>query len=418
MTPSRSTNSRRQRGSALLLIVIAAATLIGVVGLALDASHLGYMKARLQSTVDAMALAAAKRLDETGNTTAACEAARTTLNSNAQGFRELQAAMPPNITCPNATWFQIQFTGARVRVRIADVETPPSLARALIPFGFPGELGVSASAIAGPSAPLQVLCSLLPIAVCGDGPSPYFGFEPGKVYALKGKRNTNDGGVNGDYFLLKPEKSSGNENTDLRRNFAGGFGNCALIGTAPPYPRVLIKPGTNTGPVAQGINARFNDGGAAGQLPVAEFPPDVIIGEPSPKLSVGSTGEISQGSTVIVFGTQITGRNRADYLSRLAQGPSGYDIAPLPIGTGALLRREVAVPIAECSTAAELKTTVPIRGAGCFFLLQRMSSGGNNPELIAEFIENCEAAGRPGPNPGSGGPYVIQLFRDPASKDS
>ncbi|NBP09104.1 MAG: hypothetical protein EBU76_11690, partial [Gammaproteobacteria bacterium] len=80
---------KSQRGSALLLIVISAVTLIGIVGLALDASHLGYMKARLQSTVDAMALAAAKRLDETGSTTSACEAARTTLLENAEGFREL-----------------------------------------------------------------------------------------------------------------------------------------------------------------------------------------------------------------------------------------------------------------------------------------------------------------------------------------
>ena len=56
---------KSQRGSALLLIVISAVTLIGIVGLALDASHLGYMKARLQSTVDAMALAAASAIAST-----------------------------------------------------------------------------------------------------------------------------------------------------------------------------------------------------------------------------------------------------------------------------------------------------------------------------------------------------------------
>lgn len=416
MATSRSMNSRRQRGSVLLLIVVAAATLIGVVGLALDASHLGYMKTRLQSTVDAMALAAAKRLDETGNTTAACVAAKRTLDANAQGFRELEAAMPPNITCPDATWFQIEFSGARVRVRIADLQTPPSLARALIPFGFPGELGVSASALAGPSAPLQRLCSFLPIAVCSDGAPPYFGFVPRNIYVLKGKSNTNQGSVNRDFFLLEPRDQL---YSDVRRNFAGGFGACEMI---PSEDLVPIKTGSDIGPVSQGINTRFNIyQGAGGQLTAGEFPPDVIIREPSPRVTVDTTGEsLFQGATPVSKDDDLLVPIRRQYLDLLDDDPPQYDIPPRPEGTAALLRREVAVPIAECP-AAKMRTGgdgVKLRGIGCFFLLQRMSAGGNEPALIAEFIENCEAAGRPGPNPGTGGPYVIQLLRDPASKDS
>lgn len=419
-----------QRGSALLLIVIAAVTLIGVVGLALDASHLGYMKARLQSTVDAMALAAAKRLDETGSTAAACEAARTTLLANAQDFGELQAALPTTIVCPGATWFQIQYSASAspfnagttpasyVRVRIAELKTRPSLARAL---GFFGDLAVSASAIAGPSAPVQKLCSLLPIAVCGEStePAPNFGFEPGRVYVLKGKTKTSEGGLFKDYYFLDPERLVGGEAyPDLRRNFAGGFGSCLVVGSPDLVP---LKTGVNIGPVRQGVNTRFNEyGGAAGQVTAGGFPPDVLIGEPSPLLSVNSAGAVLQGFTVITSGSQVAGRNRKDYLDRLVAGPSAYDIQPLPApGIGALLRREVAVPIAQCPPEDQGSAKgVRIRGAGCFFLLQKMGSGGSESDLFAEFIPNCEAAGRPGPNPGSGGPYVIQMFRDPSSKDS
>ena len=415
---------RRQRGSALLLVLIAAATLIGVAGLALDASHLGYMKARLQSTVDAMALAAAKRLDEVGTTTAACEAARTTLLDNAQGFRELTDALPPTISCPGSPWFEIQFSATAspftagssparyVRVRIAEVKTGASLARAL---GFV-DLAVAASAMAGPSAPLERLCSLLPIAVCGNPTPPYFGFEPGRVYLLKGKQDAKDGTAFGDFHLLRPDASQDTQD-GLRRNFAGGFGSCVLIGGGPPLPTIRIKPGSNVGPVAQGVNARFNIYIPAGQLNPAEYPPDVLTGEPNPLVNVDSSGALLQGTRTIVYGTDVAGRNRSDYLTRLAQG-GPYDQTPLPApGTGAFLRREVAVPIADCTSPIN-QNALPIRGGGCFFLLQRMTSGSSESRLIGEFLPNCEAAGRPGPNPGGGGPYVIQMFRDPASNDS
>jgi hypothetical protein len=61
---------------------------------------------------------------------------------------------------------------------------------------------------------------------------------------------------------------------------------------------------------------------------------------------------------------------------------------------------------------------VTLRGAGCFFLLQEMTGSGSESQLFGEFLPDCEAIGTPGPNPGDGGPYVIQLFRDPSSSDS
>lgn len=420
----RSPPSRRgTRGSVLLIVVIAAVALIGIAGLALDSSRMGYVKARLQTVADAMALAAAKRLDETGTTTAACEAARLTLIDNLTGFGELSEALPTNITCADLsiqysasiTPFIAGTSPARyVRVQLTDVKTGASLSKAL---GFV-DFQIAASAVAGPSAPLAEICSLLPIAVCGTSEIPHFGYQPGRVYLLKGKQDAKDGTSFGDYHLLRPAPAD-DTNDGLRRNFAGGFGSCLLIRGGSPLPTIAIKPGSNVGPVEQGVNTRFNEFVPAGQLDAARFPPDVIIGEPSPLITVNNGGnQLRQGSRKITFGTEVTGRNRADYLARLAAGPSMYDIPPLPApGRGALLRREVAVPIADC-TAPINANALPLRGAGCFFLMQRMRSDAEESRLIGEFIPDCEGTGRPGTDPSGGGPYTITLFRDASSTDS
>lgn len=426
-------SAKRQRGAAMLLLVIAGAALLGVVGLALDASHLGYMKARLQATVDAMALSAAKRLDQVGEPSAACDAALQTMIDNEEDFRELSDASPPSISCAADPWFTIEYSASAVpfvsgstparyvRVRIAGLETGASLSRVL---GF-GTLEVTASAIAGPSASVAELCSLLPVAVCGSNTPPYYGFTPGNVYVLKGRKNESDGTNFGDFHLLRPDDPNQDDGTlKLRQTFAGGFAECRLISSSgPPVPTVRIKPGANTGPVAQGVNARFDEYKPSGQLDPAQFPPDVLIVEPSPLLTVNNAGVIRQGSTIITEGSQIVGSDgatnlRQSYLARLAQGPSAYDIAPLPApGRGALLRREVAVPIANCSAPIDTNA-LPIIGAGCFFLSQRMTDGGGESTLFGEFLTDCEAAGRPGSGGGTGGPYVIQLLRDPGSNDS
>lgn len=414
------------QGSVVLLMLVALVTLVGIVGLAVDASHLGYVKSRLQSTADAMSLAAARRLDETGSTLAACEMAREVMLANAVDFTELSDELPVGISCPENTWFQLQFsatptpfvpgsTPARyVRVRLTDVSSNVSFARVL---GI-ANLSAGASAIAGPSAPLARLCSLLPIAVCGTAATPNHGFDPGRVYVLKGKDNTKDASAFGDFHFLRPDASQDSED-GLRRNFAGGFGSCVLISNqGPTPPTIRIKPGSNIGPVSQGVNTRFNVHVPAGQLDPARYPPDVLIGEPSPALKVDKDGNVTQGSNTISLGSQITGRNRSDYLTRMAQGSGSYDIPPLPApGGGALLRREVAVPIANCSPPIN-ENALPIIGAGCFFLLQKMTGGAKDSTLLGEFLPDCEAAGRPGPNPGTGGPYVIQLFRDSSSRDS
>jgi Flp pilus assembly protein TadG len=61
----RSTPLAKQRGAAMVLIVAGMVALIGIAGLALDSAHGMLNKTRLQNTVDAAALGAAKTFYET-----------------------------------------------------------------------------------------------------------------------------------------------------------------------------------------------------------------------------------------------------------------------------------------------------------------------------------------------------------------
>lgn len=142
----------RQRGVALVLIVVGLLAVLAMAGLALDASHMGYNKARLQSAVDAAALSAAKVLDQTGNTTDATTAAQTTFNANAAAFPELLRSVGEGLG------LTVQFANAPVpftpgttprrfvRVIVTDFTTDASLTRVLGVMRLP----VRASAIAGP----------------------------------------------------------------------------------------------------------------------------------------------------------------------------------------------------------------------------------------------------------------------------
>jgi hypothetical protein len=398
------------QGSVVLLMLVALVTLVGIVGLAVDASHLGYVKSRLQSTADAMSLAAARRLDETGSTLAACETARDVMLANAVDFTELSDELPVGISCPENTWFQLQFsatptpfvpgsTPARyVRVRLADVSSNVSFARVL---GI-ANLSAGASAIAGPSAPLIYACNVVPLAACADLAigKPYFGYVPKGIYGLRDDGGTTVGSFN---FLSLGDNGA----SALRTNLAGDYATCLAVGDP-----VDTKPGQSTGPVSEGFNTRFVDG----KLPAAAYPPDVVVDEPSPALAVNvKTGQVTQGSRVITQASDLE-VNHAKYEADIADGL--YDNQPPPVGLGAFRRRDIAVPLVNCKAPTKGRTSLPILGFGCFFLLQKVDRGGSTSEIFVEFIQDCEAGGRPGPNPGTGGPYVIQLFRDSSSRDS
>src|SRR5512137_2213654 len=80
---------RQQRGIVAVLVAVALVALVAMVGLATDMGHVVLNKSRLQSTVDAAALAAAKVLDQTGSEEQATTAAHSVFGLNAADQPEL-----------------------------------------------------------------------------------------------------------------------------------------------------------------------------------------------------------------------------------------------------------------------------------------------------------------------------------------
>ena len=424
----------RQRGAALILIVVGMVALLLMAGLALDGGHVFLNKTRLQNTVDAAALSAAKTIDETnGNTAEATAAALVAFGSNAAaaGNAELSRAYGGGagdltVTVEYSTTLRPFAPGAPngpyVRV-IARGFTMPAW---LVTLAGINEKTVAATAVAGPSPTLnQQVCNLAPMMVCGDpsrnpaeDPENFWGYELGAPDVLKTAASGHWEGTPGpgNFQLIR---LGGSGAAVVRENLAGGYPGCVSVGDT-----METEPGNSVGPVAQGMNTRFGEysGPMAGNQ--AQYPPDVIVDAQSPSLVAGEdpvTGE----DTVLQNGQVITRDNveelydYEDYRTDLRE-PAAYDYQPRESGgIGEYERRKVTIPVGDCTTTTNGQGTVPVLGFACFFLLQPAVQRGNEAHVFGQFVGDCTVNGMPGPGPGSGPePYRIQLYDDPDSNDS
>lgn len=409
MTPG----TRRQRGATLVLIAVAILALVAIAGLAIDTAHVLLNKARLQSALDAAALAGAKALDQTGgNTTVATAAAVDVFALNVASYPELQQAVAGGLSVTtqySATLIPFSPGTAPakfVRTAITGFQTSMTFSRVL---GI-NLVNVGGTAVAGPSAPLSTICNIVPILACGNptAPGPLYGYTANEVLGLSqvpGNVNSSTSLGPGNYNLLAIGGTGG---SIVRTNFAGSYSACATLGSTLP-----TETGVAAGPVAQGVNTRFNQY-AAGLTP-AQYPPDVIN---SPAHQTALTGTTALGlyenGTVITDASQLS-FNWAQYNSLENAGP--YDTQPLPTGTGEFRRREVAVPIGDCSVQANGQSQVPVLGFACMFLLQSLPNNGQQ-NLYAQVLSGCEAHGTPSGGGGNYGPHVIELYKSAGSPDS
>jgi len=382
--------------------------LLAMVGLALDMSHAYVNKTRLQNSLDAAALAAAKVLDQTGDTAQAETAALTILAQNASstGNEELGNALGdmsvvvqfsdtlnpfvPGGVSPNYV---------RVRANNFDLES-----------WFIQVLGITqktvgASAVAGPSTNLvydEPVCGLAPMMVCGD-PSDTptsesaWGYEVGEISVLK--TSSGSGGTwevgPGNFQLIRLDGGQGG--ADVRDAMAGDWDACLSADGD-----IETEPGNTIGPVAQGLNTRFGD--YNGPVNSTDHPPDVIVTE--------NTVAITETSTADSLNYNYNG-----FESDKAAG--NYDYQPRPDGIGVFDRRILRVPIGDCDGTTNGQGTVSSLGFGCFFLLQKVKQKGNEAEVYSQFIQDCGAEGIPGSAPNNGpGVYKIVLHKDPDSNDS
>jgi Flp pilus assembly protein TadG len=417
-----------QRGVVAVLIAIAMGALLLTAGLALDMGHLFLNKTRLQNTVDAAALAAARTLDDTGSTAEATEEALEAfqLNADAAGNGELanayasangiqvtveySATLPPfTAGAPN---------GPYVRVRATGFEMPAWLVR----VGGIIEKTVSATAVAGPRTlnAGSTVCNVAPMMVCGDpGAGGSWGYTLNAPQVLKTAASNGQSHVGpGNFQLIQLGGPGG---ADLRQNLAGSYSACISGGST-----IQTQPGNQVGPVVQGLNTRF--GRYNGPVNSTTYPPDVITDGQAPALQAQErvARDPSQGYDIYQGNNQITAQNISgiydydEYIEDL-EDPANYDHQPLnePGGDGAFGRRVLAVPVGDCSGTINGQGSVPLLGFACFFLLQPAEQSGTNAFVFGQFVEDCAVTGTPGANPVAGsGPAIIQLYDDPTSNDS
>jgi Flp pilus assembly protein TadG len=425
MQPLKSRDS--QRGAVVVLVAVALGAVILMAGLALDSGHLFLNKTRLQNTVDAAALAAAKTLDDTGNTGLATAEALQAFGNNASaaGNRELstayasgngsiQVTVEYSATLPPFT--AGAASGPYVRVRATGFVMPSWLVR----VGGIFQKTTAAVAVAGPRTlnSGSTVCNVSPMMVCGDaaaGAPGYFGYTPNAPAVLKKSTPGGQSGVGpGNFQLIQ----LGGPGADIvRENMAGSYGACIAGGTA-----VQTQTGNEAGPVAQGLNTRFGEYSGPMNNAQATYPPDVIVDGQTPALNAVQNG---QSYDVYQQGVHITASNinvLYDYQQYVGdlQNPGTYDYQPINEGgIGAFERRVLAVPVGDCSGTVNGQGSVPLLGFACFFLLQPAEQQGNDSFVYGQFVPDCSVTGTPGPNPVAGaGPHIIQLYDDPASNDS
>ncbi len=408
----------RQRGVTLVTIAIAMLAVVAVAGLALDIGHVVVNKSRLQATVDAAALSAAKVLDTTGSTSQATTAANNVFALNAAKQPELWSVyggVGKTVEFSNTLLPFAPGTNPPLYVRVT--ASGFSIASTLTKAVGVNNFTIGANAVAGPSPAVGTACNIAPMMVCGASGAPGFGYSTGQITALK--LSSGSGGADvgpGNYRLLSLNGTGANI---VRQNLAGSYGSCSTVGS-----NALTQPGNQAGPVAQGLNTRFDEY-SGGNVDSATYPPDVITYQPTGNNRLSCQDSSCNtivtgpgGSTVITNASQYSGYSyEGMYQPRLQGGQ--YDVSPAPNGIGVVDRRVLAVPVGDCSVVSQGRSDIPVLGLACVFMLQDVDQSGNGGQVFGEVLSNCQVNGTPGPAPNNGpGPYIIQLYHVDGSPQS
>jgi hypothetical protein len=431
---------RGQRGVVVVLFTIAMLAMLGLTGLALDGAHAMLNKTRLQNSVDAAALSAAKTLDETDDRVAATVEALAMFTTNASGAGNAEIAASYSsgqltVSVQYSTTLH-PFVPATVPERYVRVTaTNLRLPGWFIPVMGIDEMIVGASAVAGPSPIIDQACNIAPMMVCGIPNNPAaippvenFGYALGVADVLKASTNSFEVGA-GNFQLIRLDGGQGA--ADLRDAMAGAYEGCLTSGTTIP-----TEPGNTVGPVVQGLNTRF--GIYSGPVSSADYTADVNttapgdVGSEYSPLSYEDCEGAGADSDIICWddepvqpilplieGDPITYDfyDYEQYFGDLA-GVADPTLADPP--TTAYGRRTMAVPVGDCSTTTDGQGDVLLLGFLCYHLLQPAEQHGNRSQVYGQFIEKgCPVTGVVGPLPNTGpGPYIIQLYKDETAEAS
>ena len=344
-------NRKRERGSILATSAIGMLSILLAVGLGIDISRFYLTKTELQNAADAAALAAVSALDTSPNgITEAVNRAVATMNK--YDFRSTNVPFPRSNVLfavnlePEGAYVNeaaASAPGLASKIRFVRVTTDPSS----VPVSFAVSVlgsskNLTATATAGMSVPLNIICNFLPVSVIDYG-TP---ITPGQTYTFRASSGTSVSP--GNYQILAVAGEGGK---DVRIGLGAGVDRCASPGEE--YA-VDTKPGVTAGAVRQGLNTRFDEYQTS-QLDPALMPPDKNIKE---------------------------GITYDKYLT--PTGPSDIK-TPNPSHAAVAGRRLVIIPIVKEGEYDQGRNVVKFNRFGYFFLQTKVGSGSGG-DLVAEYV--------------------------------
>jgi Flp pilus assembly protein TadG len=358
---------RTERGSILVMTALGMFCALLAVGLCIDISHFYLVKTELQNAADAAALAGAASLNSSATGIDAA-VSRALVSMNKVEFGKANVTVSASnvsfaVNLDDSSYMsQASARASAPNIRFIRVTTNPASVKVYFAsMVLGGYVDLTATATAGQSVPLNVICGFLPLSVIDYG-SP---IVAGQMYTFRSQPGGKNSVSPGNYQILAVASRGGN---DVRIGLASGVSTCAGMNSELA---VDTKPGQTSGPVRQGLNTRFDDY-QSGHVNPTDHPPDT---------------NIKEGITYAQY------RDGAQ-----TQAPSHQGVAG---------RRIVIIPIIKQSEYDQAHDTVKIDRFGIFFLRNKVPNG-NGGDLQAEYIQDriTVSQGDYDPNGGAGNALI------------
>jgi hypothetical protein len=410
---------QKQYGTTMLLTLVFLVGLVGAIALATDSGHVLVNKTRLQNALDAAALSAAISVnaDPAKDTTKATTAGIATF--------DLFKGKPGNSELSKMSLKASDFQYSKYLTPFTAGTNPPSFVRVstrassgsttlfpvapiLIKVLGVGSQNVSAESTAGA---VGQNCSLVPFVMCAqvtpsldkncnddtiridtssgtpvtvlgsDGINDCYGYNIGQIRSLMIACNGNTSNCpansleSGNFNLLNLDGSQGGK--DIRDTLQGTTNVCANAGNT-----LDTKPGWTWGNVSKGIDDRFDSDTQTTKYPATDKP-----------------------------------NNKGNAITYNPSPYNQYMASTSPLGNG---RRNVAVPIGDCTGLQKGTSTIPKVGTACVFLTDHSINSGSDKYIMTEFTgASCEQNGIWNPKDSVlNGPYKIVIFHTEKSEDS
>ncbi|MHA6963638.1 pilus assembly protein TadG-related protein [Zobellella denitrificans] len=434
---------KQQKGAVLILVTVALFVLLAFTALALDGGYLLLNKTRVQDAVDSAALSGAKTLDEGGSHDDARQAVYDALSTILAGEGFISVNIDTDnlvdaVTIEFSKTVYPEFNDALgdesaryIRVRLDTVPVTQFFSQLVLDVWQ-----VGASAVAGASPPIENPCQLIPLLMCaGDldnknSPDYTFGYTPsdesdrGDILVIKAPNHNANSPVGPGNFLALDFGEVGGGANEFRDGLAGNIhdGQCS---TLLEDGELRTKTGNMIGPTAAGLNTRFGeysgnmrepldapvDGGADAYYADCAVPDYNGTGLELVNFNGTEFDNPDGSSSVLPEDSLLAGKLQGynDYYNDVYNtSPTTQHCLPK--------RRQVSVPVADCTGHNPGSTNLELIGFACMFLSQKVTgSTGNTQFIVAEFVKNCTSEGG-GFSDHTNGLDRLVLYKDPDGK--